>query len=219
MRCPAPTPLTAPLPDQAGEQALLQRCLDGESSAWEEFLARYRSVIEKAVRFTFLRCVYRIPHADVENVVQDLLARLYENDCRRLRTFQGRCPFAAWLKSLAVRITLNTIRDEKRRGRFGGGEIEDLALQSAADEGPSPPPEEREEIRRLDVVLDSLGPVQRTVLKMFYYDGLSYRQISAAMGIPVQTLGSLITRGRTRLREMLGRNSGLSRSVEADEDR
>jgi DNA-directed RNA polymerase specialized sigma24 family protein len=38
---------------------------------------------------------------------------------------------------------------------------------------------------------------------MFYYDGLSYRQISLALGIPVQTLGSLITRARDRIREML----------------
>ena len=195
--------MTVPLPEQAGDQALLQRCLEGNSSAWEEFLRRYRPVIERAVRFTFLRCVYRIPHADVENVVQDLLARLYESDCRRLRSFQGRCPFAAWLKSLAVRITLNTIRDEKRRGRFGGGEIEDLALQPAADAGEAADPGEREEIRRLDVVLDSLGAVQRTVLKMFYYDGLSYRQISASLGIPVQTLGSIITRGRARIKELL----------------
>src|SRR5687767_2154605 len=181
------------MPDQAGEQALLQRCLDGESSAWEEFLRRYRPLLERAVRFTFLRCVYRIPHADVENVVQDLLARLYEQDCRRLRTYQGRCPFAAWLKSLAVRITLNTIRDERLRGRFGGGDIEDLGLKAAPDAGEIPPPEEREEIRRLDAVLDSLGPLQKTVIKMFYYDGLSYRQISASLGIPVQTLGSMIT--------------------------
>lgn len=192
------------MPDQAGEADLLQRCLDGEASAWEEFLERYRPVLERAVRFTFLRCVYRIPQDDVENVVQDLLARLYERDCRRLRSFQGRCPFAAWLKSLAVRITLNTIRDEKRRGRYGGGEIEDLALQPAPDGGEQPDPGEREAIRRLDVVLDSLGPVQRTALKMFYYDGLSYRQISLALGIPVQTLGSVITRARARLKELLG---------------
>jgi RNA polymerase sigma-70 factor (ECF subfamily) len=140
----------------------------------------------------------------VENVVQELLARLYERNCRRLRTYQGRCPFAAWLKSLAVRITLNTIRDEKRRGRFGGGEMEDLGLQPAAEEPDRCQPEEREEIRRLDAVLDSLGPLQKTVLKMFYYDGLSYRQISSTLGIPVQTLGSLITRARARLRELMG---------------
>jgi RNA polymerase sigma-70 factor (ECF subfamily) len=194
--------LTIPVPDH--EQALLQRCLDGESSAWEEFLERYRPLLERAVRFTFLRCVYRIPHADVENVVQELLARLYERDCRRLRTFQGRCPLAAWLKSLAVRITLNTIRDEKRRGRFGGGELDELGLQPAAEPEDRCDPEEREEIRRLDAVLDSLGPLQKTVLKMFYYDGLSYRQISAALGIPVQTLGSLITRARDRIRELMG---------------
>ena len=53
------------------------------------------------------------------------------------------------------------------------------------------------------MVLDSLGAVQRTVLKMFYYDGQSYRQISASLGIPVQTLGSIITRARTRIKELL----------------
>jgi len=192
------------VPDQSGEQELLHRCLDGDSSAWEEFLERYRPLLERTVRYTFLRCVYRIPHADVENVVQDLLARLYEKDCRRLRTYQGRCPFPAWLKSLAVRITLNTIRDEKLRGRFGGGELEDLGLQAAPDAAEECPPEEREEIRRLDAVLDSLGPLQKTVLKMFYYDGLSYWQISASLKIPVQTLGSMITRARARLKELMG---------------
>jgi RNA polymerase sigma-70 factor (ECF subfamily) len=138
------------MPDQDDDRALLERCLGGDAGAWNEFLARYRSLLERAVRFTFLRSVYRIPHADVENVVQDLLARLYERGGRRLRSF-----------------------------------------------------EEREEVRRLDALLDSLGPLQRTVLKMFYYDGLSYRQISQTLGIPVQTLGSLITRARGRLREML----------------
>ena len=196
--------MTAPVSDQGGEQELLQRCLDGNASAWEEFLERYRPLLERTVRYTFLRCVYRIPHADVENVLQDLLARLYEKDCRRLRTYQGRCPFPAWLKSLAVRITLNTIRDEKLRGRFGGGEIEDLGLQAAPDAAEESTPEEREEIRRLDAVLDSLGPLQKTVLKMFYYDGLSYRQISASLNIPVQTLGSMITRARARLKDLMG---------------
>jgi RNA polymerase sigma-70 factor (ECF subfamily) len=197
------------VPDQSAEQELLQRCLDGDSSAWEEFLERYRPLLERSVRYTFLRCVYRIPHADVENVVQDLLARLFEKDCRRLRTYQGRCPFPAWLKSLAVRITLNTIRDEKLRGRFGGGDLEDLGLQAAPDAGDQSEAEEREEIRRLDALLDSLGPLQKTVLKMFYYDGLSYRQISAALKIPVQTLGSMITRARARLKELMGPRRSL----------
>jgi len=191
------------MPDQDDDLALVQRCLNGESSAWEDFLARYRSLIERSVRFTFFRSIYRIPHADVENVVQDLLARLFERGGRRLRSFEGRCSLGAWLKSLSVRHTLNSIRDEKRRGRYGGGETEDLALLPSAGEGPLSTPEEREEIRRLDAVLDSLGPLQRTVLKMFYYDGLSYRQISQTLGIPVQTLGSLITRARDRIREML----------------
>lgn len=199
------------MPDQTDDRALIDRCLGGDGVAWEQFLKRYRPLIERSVRFTFFRSIYRIPHADVENVVQELLARLYERGGQRLKSFEGRCTLAVWLKSLAVRYTLNTIRDEKRRGRYGGGETGDLALLPAEDPSPRSAPEDREEIRRLDAVLDSLGPLQRTALKMFYYDGLSYRQISQTLGIPVQTLGSLITRARTRLRELLQPAPGESK--------
>ncbi len=203
--------LAITMPEQDDDRALVERCLSGDGPSWEQFLSRYRPLLERSVRFTFLRSIYRIPHADVENVVQDLLARLFERGGRRLRSFEGRCSLGAWLKSLAVRYTLNFIRDEKRRGRYGGGETGDLALLPAAGDGPQSTPEEREEVRRLDAVLDSLGPLQRTVLKMFYYDGLSYRQISLTLGIPVQTLGSLITRARARLREMLEPSPGETR--------
>ncbi len=190
----------------AEEKELFARCLRGEPSAWEEFVLRFHPALEGAVRFTFLRCIYSAPEADIETVVQDLYARLYEDDCRRLRTWEGRCPLAAWLKSLAVRHTLNTVRDEKRRGRYGGGSLDDLPLRPAAETEERVSLEDRDQVARLDVLIDQLGPLQRTTLKMFYYDGLAYREIARALGISIQTVGSLISRARDRLRAMLGRS-------------
>ena len=130
------------------DRRLLAQCLQGDPAAWAEFVRRHHPILEGAVRFTFHRCLARVPREDVENVVQDLYARLYEHDYRRLRSYEGRCPLAMWLKSLAVRHALNTIRDEKRRGRHGGLAPEDLQFRSA-DDGESPSPEERERAFRL----------------------------------------------------------------------
>ena len=189
----------------AEERDLLKRCLERRPDAWDEFIRRYHPVIEGAIRFTFLRCVFSVPEHDVANVVQDLYSRLYDDDFRRLRSFEARCPLGAWLKSLAVRHALNTIRDEKLRGRFGGGSLDETPLQIEDPREVAVTPDDREEIERLGILLDQLGPLQRTAIKMFYYDGLPYRQIASALGITTQTVGSLISRGRDRLREMMKR--------------
>ena len=189
------------------DRRLVDGCLRGERGAWEDFHRRYHPLLERAVRFAFLKTTYGVPSADVENVIQDVYLRLYEHNFARLRTFEGRCPLGAWLKSLALRHTLNYLRDEKRRGRFGGGSLEDFPLAAAGD-GDAVAADEARGIR---LVIDQLSPLQRTALKMFYFDGLSYRRISTLLGVPVATLGSIITRGRARLRSLLGRGEGGDR--------
>ncbi len=190
-----------PVPDPE-ERALVERCVRGERAAWEDFVRLHHAGIEGAVRFTFLRCLSAVPRADVENVVQELYARLHEDGFRRLRSFAGRCPFSLWLRSLAVRLALNTLRAETLRGRFGGGSVEDAPLPAEARDGTAEAGE-RDELRRLDALMERLGPLQRTALRMYYYDGLSYREISRALGIGVGTVGSLITRARDRLRSFI----------------
>ncbi len=192
----------------AEERDLVRRCIGRRADAWDEFIRRYHALLEGAIRFTFLRCVYAVPEQDISNVLQDLYARLYEEDFRRLRSFEGRCPLGMWLRSLAVRHALNTIRDEKLRGRFGGGSLDELPIQVEDPREAGIAPEDREEIGRLGVLLDQLGPLQRTAIRMFYFDGLPYRKIAAALGITTQTVGSLISRGRDRLREMLKKPRG-----------
>jgi RNA polymerase sigma-70 factor (ECF subfamily) len=191
-----------PVPDPR-EAVLLDRCLRGEAAAWEEFVRTYHAGIEGAVRLTFLRCLSAVPQADVENVVQELYARLYEDGFRRLRSYAGRCPFTLWLRSLAVRLALNTLRAETLRGRFGGAGFDDRPL-AAEGRDETARAAEREEASRLEALIEHLGPLHRTALRMFYYDGLSYREIARALGIGVGTVGSLITRARDRLRSNLG---------------
>lgn len=195
-------PMTSNPPVDPAEGALVERCLRGEPSAWDDFIRQYHPAIEGAVRFTFLRCLSAVPQADVENVVQDLYARLYENGFRRLRSFAGRCPLSLWLRSLAVRQALNTLRAETLRGRFGGAPPDDLPLPAEGRDGTAEAGE-RDEVKRLDALMDRLGPLQRTALRMFYYDGLSYKDISRALGIGVGSVGSLITRARDRLRSFI----------------
>jgi len=193
--------------DGLGDQTLLDKCIGGEASAWEEFIRRYRRNIEDAVRHTLHRCLGRVPSHDLENVMQDVYARLYEHGCRRLRSFNGQCPVALWLKTLAIRIALNYVTSEKRRGRFGGGALDGTPVYAPPGTGDLSHAIQREELSRIPGLLDHLDAVERTAIQFFYFDGLTYRQMSSLLGIPVQTLGSILTRARAKLRD-LAREAG-----------
>jgi RNA polymerase sigma-70 factor (ECF subfamily) len=111
-----------------------------------------------------------------------------------------------WLKTMAIRMTLNYVTSEKRRGRFGSGSLEKMMLSRPWEEEDLELAQERRDFSRMGDLLDRLEPLERTALKMFYFDGMTYRQMSSLLGIPVQTLGSMLSRARVKLRT-LGRNA------------
>ena len=57
--------------------------------------------------------------------------------------------------------------------------------------------------------LRRLKPAHREVLLLFAWEGLTYEQITQALGIPVGTVRSRLARARERIRELLG-ESGQS---------
>jgi RNA polymerase sigma-70 factor (ECF subfamily) len=55
----------------------------------------------------------------------------------------------------------------------------------------------------LETALKTLPEKYRTALMLKYHEGFSYQQISDIMDMPVNTVGSLILRGKKELREKL----------------
>ena len=49
-------------------------------------------------------------------------------------------------------------------------------------------------------LLGKLPPRERQVVRSFYLEGKSYEEISQELGVPVNTVGSILTRARAKLR-------------------
>lgn len=65
------------------------------------------------------------------------------------------------------------------------------------------PDESEVDPERLQRALDELSPEARVMLVMFYFDDLSYREISAATDIPIGTVMSRLSRAKEQLRRKL----------------
>jgi RNA polymerase sigma factor (sigma-70 family) len=64
--------------------------------------------------------------------------------------------------------------------------------------------------RELAAALAALSPGEREVLLLFAWADLGYEEIATALGIPVGTVRSRLSRGRTRVRELIAPTGQLS---------
>ncbi|WP_279483059.1 sigma-70 family RNA polymerase sigma factor [Aureimonas sp. SK2] len=131
---------------------------------------------------------------DAEDLVHDALVKAMEGE----RTFRPGRDARAWLFS----ILHNTFVDRRRRQATRAG-VEapqadglDVALPASQDMALR-----LQDVRRAFL---SLPEEQRAALHLVAIEGLPYEDAAAALGIPVGTLVSRVSRARAQLRAMDG---------------
>ncbi len=184
------------------ERQLIDRCIRGESRAWQVLVEEYGPTVHDAARFTLRRVLGAAQDEDVENVYQAVLLALCDRGAHRLKLFQGRSSFRTWLTSVTGRFALNYIRTEKRKGS-----LKYCALDDSAGDLPSREaalfPGGSEEREMLLTALDRIPARERLLLKLFYFDGLSYKSMAKLMKIPLNSVSPLLLRAKDSLKKHL----------------
>lgn len=180
------------------ERQLIDRCIRGEAGAWEVLVRDYGPAVYDAARFTLRRVLGSAQDEDIENVYQGVLLGLCDKDAHRLKLFQARSSFKTWVTSVTARFALNYVRTEKRKGS-----LRTLALDSSAAELPDRDlfGADLEDRERVHHALDKIPPREKLILKLFYYDGLSYKAVAEILRIPVNSVSPLLIRAKESLRK------------------
>lgn len=182
----------------AVDRTLLQRCLNHDRGAWNDFVDRFLGLIYHVIHHTaHLRSTPLQPE-DVEDLAAEILLQIVGNNYAALRQFQGRCSLATYLTVVARRVCVHELA---RRSAA-------VQLQSAGDGRgilePEAPP-------KLEANLDTLEEVQkllarlprraREVVRLFYLEGRSYEEISTELHVPVNSIGPVLSRAKQALRK------------------
>ncbi len=180
------------------DRALLQRCLNHEPGAWNDFVDRYLGLIYHVIRHTaHLRSVPLSPE-DTEDVAAEILLQLVANDYAVFRQFRGHASLATYLTVIARRTCIQELVR-----RTGGQEAQARPeVHRAANREEQPRAlqglENLEEVQRL---LRKLPARERQVVRLFYFEGRTYEEISTALHIPVNSIGPILSRARQKLRQ------------------
>lgn len=144
--------------------------------------------------------------AEAEDVAQVVFLRAFER-------FPDLCASeaaAGWLRTVTRNLSLNHLSRYRRRWQFFS-ELEGPGEPTADDYGarlsvPASAPvalEEAERAERLEAALRQLPDPQRVPLVLFHFEGLSYQEIAAKLGVSVGKIKTDIHRGREKLKQEL----------------
>lgn len=128
-----------------------------------------------------------------DDLVQDTLERAWN----KFHLWRRGSDLRAWLFTIMHNVYVNQLRSRTAHPVV------------SLEEGDFHPPEQvsesdRLEIRDLDVALRKLPDEQREVLLLVGLEQLSYEEAARALGIPIGTVMSRLSRARERLRRLIG---------------
>ena len=131
-----------------------------------------------------------------DDLVQDTLERAWS----RLSMWQKRGEVRAWMFGIMHNQFVDRLRAQRSRP-------EDSAGDDVPDVPQRPVQADALEVRDLDRLLQRLPPEHREVLLLVGVEELSYQEVAIAIGVPIGTVMSRLSRARARLRdEMQGRD-------------
>ncbi len=134
---------------------------------------------------------------DADDAVQETLTRVLA----RTRGWHAIDDLRAYLFSTLHNVFIDTTRRNKRMPTDANSEDALALLVSPANQ------QKRLELRDTIDALDKLPTEQREVVLLVGLEGLSYLETATALGIPVGTVMSRLSRGREALRQMTNRDS------------
>ncbi len=190
----APVPVGAP----AGEEdALVARCLAGESEAYRPLVQRHQRVVfSVALRMLGSR-------ADAEDVAQQAFVDAYA----ALDRFRGegrKNAFSTWVIRIAVNRCKDVLKSKQRTEAPLSAEVAASEAMFAHDlRDPEANLEVARARSRIERALLQVPPKYREVLVLKDVEELSYEEIQAILRLPLTTLKIRVVRARAMLRDLL----------------
>ena len=140
--------------------------------------------------------------SDAEDIVQEAAMRAL----KALETTAVERP-KPWFLAIVRNAAITFMARNRRKDLAFAGDLDDLDAISVHDPAESPNPEAElialEDSARLRAAMAALPPPLLEILVMRDVNGLSYRDIAEAAGLPMGTVMSRIARGRAALAKIV----------------
>ena len=181
----------------AGDTAegdLVQRCLEGDATAWDTLVRTYEKRVFN-IAYKFLA-----RYEEAEDLTQEIFVKLF----RALPTYDRRAQFDTWLTRVSRNLCIDHYRRRRREAEKVTDEVDPDAIpMNELLSRPDATLERRDEVAMVRQALAKLPPAYRVAVALRDIHELSYEDIAVRLQLPEGTVKSRINRGRRELARLL----------------
>lgn len=176
----------------AESQILVQRCVQGDRSAWRELHAHYYQTVSR-----FLRRL-GVPTDDVEDQAQEVFVQVF----RYVDRFEHKAEFKTWLFKLCI----GQAGRYRRKAR-----LFKIPTSWLGDSGKEPAqfPEfsEREAVAQIEKALSAMSEKHRTVFVLYELEGFDGKRIAEVTECPLPTIWRRLHHARKQFEDHIANHS------------
>ncbi len=174
---------------------LISKCKKQDSHAQMEIYKLYYKAM--------FNISYRIVNDfdDAEDVMQEAFIKAF----RKIKSFDGKSTFGAWLKRIVINESLTWIRKQKNR-YLTNGEIPDVETE---EESPECDLNQIKAQKVMEAML-KLNDRYRIALNLHLIEGYDYEELQEILGLSYGNIRTLISRAKTKLKKILKQEYGIT---------
>ena len=187
------------MPNGDTDVDLILKSKKGDLSAFGQLVNRHQSLV---ISFCYRMLGNR---EDAEDIAQETFLRAFA----AIRNFTPRAKFSTWLLSITKNLTLNLLRNKRKRGHsvsstnWFGEERQAVTLIPTDDLGPDEVLLRKERAQWVHRGLQELSDTHRGIIILRDFESMAYEEIAQVMGCKKGTVKSRLFRAREHLRDKL----------------
>ena len=178
---------------------LIERCINKDRAAWDEFVERYCRLVFWAIGEKLKRLCGQCAETDAEDIFQEIFVSLWSKD--KLKTVRNRKNIKPWLVMVAGNATLDYLRRKKPAVPVQQN------IPSRVTTNPRYLAQQKELRLLIERVLDALPARETLLFKLSYLQGMTHREISEMLNIPLNTVSTVIKRARDKIASKIRGNN------------
>lgn len=174
------------------EKLLIKSAARGNERAFEEIVDLYKNYVF-AIILNFIK-----DKEEVENIAQEVFLQIYLS----LPQYKED-NFKAWISRITANKSIDSLRAKRSKFREEVPRDEEIFEKSYLQDHRDPLSLllEKEKHNQVTEAVEALPEIYREVLRKFYYEEKSYKDIAREESISEKTVESRLYRGRKLLRE------------------
>jgi len=177
---------------------IIEGCLRKDKKSWDIFVQKYSKLIYWAIRRRLALNSFDFKQDDIDCIFQEVfLSLLYGNKLAQIRDTKM---IASWLAVAASNETIDFIRRKIKQNKRFVSELPEIKDNRFKEEL-----NQRDLLELLEHFINNLSSKEKIVISFNLIENRTHREIASIVGIPINTVSTIIVRAKEKLKKELVR--------------